>query len=68
MQPKSEIPDGQRTKTIYSLIKDQKYKEAISYLTFELQFCPKSRALSLLGYCHYISQDYASAVQMYIFD
>lgn len=27
MQPFKTIPDGQRTKTIYNLIKDQKYKE-----------------------------------------
>jgi len=31
-----QIPDGERTKTIYNLIKDQKYLEAISYLNYEL--------------------------------
>jgi len=53
MQALKTIPEGQRTKVIYTLIKDERYNEAIEYLNYELQFCPKSRALSLLGYCYY---------------
>jgi len=47
------IPDGQRTQVIYNHIKEQKYTQAIQHLSYELQFCPKSRAFSLLGYCYY---------------
>ncbi|CAK65555.1 unnamed protein product (macronuclear) [Paramecium tetraurelia] len=65
MQPVQPIAEGQRTKIIYTLIKDQKYREAINYLNYELQFCPKSRALSLLAYCHYMNQDFTSAVGIY---
>ncbi|CAD8045107.1 unnamed protein product [Paramecium primaurelia] len=65
MQPVQPIAEGQETKSIYSLIKDQKDKEAINYLNYELQFCPKSRALSLLAYCHYMNQDFTSAVCIY---
>jgi len=81
MQPIKTIPDGQRTKTIYNLIKDEKYQEvdhfffnnfllllffhkAIQVLNYELQFCPKSRALSLLAYCYYQSQDFSNASRM----
>ncbi|CAD8079796.1 unnamed protein product [Paramecium primaurelia] len=65
MQPVQPIAEGQRTRTIYTLIKDQKYKDAINYLNYELQFCPKSRALSLLAYCHYMNQDFSQAVAIY---
>lgn len=65
MQPIKQIPEGQRTKTIYNLIKDQKYQEAIQYLNYELQFCPKSRAMSLLAYCHYMSQDFSNSAKVY---
>jgi len=30
MQPVRQIPEGQRTKTIYSLIRDKKYTEVLS--------------------------------------
>lgn len=36
MQPLKQIPDGQRTKTIYGLIKDKKYQDAIEHLNYEL--------------------------------
>ena len=32
MQPIKTIPDGQRTKTIYNLIKDQKYLEVSFFI------------------------------------
>jgi tetratricopeptide repeat protein 30 len=60
------VPDGQYTQTIYSLIRDQKYKEVISILNNELQFSPRNRAaLSLLGYCYFYIQDYGNASDMY---
>ena len=64
MQPLKQIPEGERTKTIYTLIKDQKYSEAIQYLNYELQFTPRSRTLSLLGYCYYMKQDFSNACKM----
>ena len=59
------IPEGQKTKTIYNLINDRKYKQAIKILNQELQFCQKSRVISLLGYCHYMSGDFESAASIY---
>mmetsp|Transcript_9230 Transcript_9230/g.6999 ORF Transcript_9230/g.6999 Transcript_9230/m.6999 type:complete len:95 (+) Transcript_9230:12-296(+) len=60
------VPDGEYTKTIYSLIRDQKYKDVINILSNELQFSPRNRAaLSLLGYCYFMIQDYPSAADMY---
>jgi tetratricopeptide (TPR) repeat protein len=59
------IPEGQKTKTIYNLINDRKYTQAIKLLNQELQFCQKSRVISLLGYCHYMSGDFESAASIY---
>ena len=62
----AEIPEGQYTKTVYGLIREKKYEEVIRILSIELQGLPKSRAaLSLLGYCYYMMQDFESAVTMY---
>jgi tetratricopeptide repeat protein 30 len=58
-------PEGQKTKTIYSLIKAERYQEAIKLLNAEIQFAPKSRALSLLAYCYYMAQDFQSACPIY---
>uniref|UniRef100_A0A7S0YW97 Tetratricopeptide repeat protein 30 n=1 Tax=Polytomella parva TaxID=51329 RepID=A0A7S0YW97_9CHLO len=65
-QQQRSIADGQYTQTIYNLIKDQKFHEAISILQQELQNLPESRAaLSLLGYCHYYIGQFEQASQMY---
>ena len=62
----AEIPEGQYTKTVYGLIKEKKYDEVVRILSIELQGLPRSRAaLSLLGYCYYMMQDFESAVAMY---
>lgn len=54
------------TQYIYSLIRDQKYAEAIRALHNQLQSHPNSRAaLSLLAYCYYYIQDFASAAEQY---
>ncbi len=59
------LTEGNKTQAIYTLIRDQKYAEAVKILTTEIQTHPKSRAgLSLLGYCYYYMQDFASAAQM----
>jgi tetratricopeptide repeat protein 30 len=61
-----QVQEGQYTQVIYTLIKDQKYSEAIQLLNAELQNNPKSRAaFSLLGYCYYHSQDFQNAAQIY---
>ncbi|MEW5303639.1 MAG: hypothetical protein WDW36_006311 [Sanguina aurantia] len=60
------IPDGQYTQVIYTLIREQKFNEAILYLLDELRNIPESRAaLSLLGYCYYYIGQYDLASQMY---
>uniref|UniRef100_A0A3Q1K744 Tetratricopeptide repeat protein 30 n=1 Tax=Anabas testudineus TaxID=64144 RepID=A0A3Q1K744_ANATE len=60
------IKDGEYTATIYKLIKDGQYVEAIHILNGQLQKHTKSRAaLSLLGYCYYHIQDFTSAAECY---
>lgn len=58
--------EGQYTSHIYGLIKDQNYIEAIRLLNIQLEINPKNRAaLSLLGYCNYLSQNFLVAAEMY---
>ncbi|KAJ8253972.1 hypothetical protein COCON_G00205840 [Conger conger] len=60
------IKDGEYTATIYKMIKDGRYGEAIHILSNELQKQLKSRAaLSLLGYCYFHMQDYINAAECY---
>ncbi|KAM4530923.1 intraflagellar transport protein 70A [Odontesthes bonariensis] len=62
----STIKDGEYTSTIYGLIKDGLYVEAIHILNGQLQRHPKSRAaLSLLGYSYYHIQDFTNASECY---
>ena len=62
----SGVVEGKYTETVYGYIRDQKYEEAINILSIELQSFPRSRAaLSLLGHCYYMLQDYSNAVNMY---
>lgn len=61
-----QIKDGEFTSTIYGLIKDNRYSEAIQALSHQLDLNPTSRAaLSLLGYCYFYSQDYVGAAECY---
>lgn len=39
--------------------------QAITHLNYELQFCPRSRSMSLLAYCYYMSQDFSNAARVY---
>lgn len=60
------IKDGEYTATIYKLIKDCQYVEAINILNGQLQKHTKSRAaLSLLGYCYYHIQDFTNSAECY---
>jgi len=57
---------GEYTASVYGLLRDQKYGDAIRLLSVELQNFPRSRAaLSLLGYSYYAVQDFRSAAQIY---
>ncbi|XP_063306735.1 intraflagellar transport protein 70A [Pelobates fuscus] len=61
-----QIKDGEYTATIYRLIKEGRYGEAIQILSHELQKQYRSRAgLSLLGYCYYQMQDFVNAADCY---
>eukprot|EP00892_Ulva_mutabilis_P003389 jgi/Ulvmu1/1421/UM011_0150.1 len=58
--------DGQYTSTVYSLIKDGRFSEAMGCLETVLEILPSNRAaLSLLGYCYYHYGHYESACQAY---
>ncbi|XP_066441033.1 intraflagellar transport protein 70A [Eleutherodactylus coqui] len=61
-----QIKDGEYTATIYRLIKEGRYGEAVQILSIELQKQYRSRAgLSLLGYCYYQMQDFVNAADCY---
>ena len=58
--------DGEYTKVVYNLIKEQKYAEVVKILTSELNMNGRSRAaLSILGYCTYQMQHYEDSVVYY---
>ena len=64
--PMGGIAEGEYTATIYGWIKEQEYDKAIAVLQMQVQNFPRSRAaLSLLAYCQYYSQDFASAALTY---
>ncbi len=61
-----EIKDGEYTKTIYSMIKEQRYNEAIAALSIIYDSHPTSRAaLSLLAHCYFYTQDFVNAANCY---
>ncbi|KAM4689615.1 intraflagellar transport protein 70A [Discoglossus pictus] len=61
-----QIKDGEYTATVYRLIKEGRYGEAVQILSTELQKQYRSRAgLSLLGYCYYQMQDFVNAADCY---
>jgi hypothetical protein len=52
-----EIKDGEYTKTIYSMIKESRFNDAIAALSYIYDSHPTSRAaLSLLAYCYFYTQ------------
>ena len=64
--PVARIADGAKTATIYGLLRDHQYTDAIAHLSSELSFHPKSRAaLSLLGYAYHQMSDFQSSAQCY---
>lgn len=62
----TQVKEGEYTTTIYGMIKNQKFNEAIQILSQELENHPKSRAaLSLLGYCYFQVQSFDAAADCY---
>jgi tetratricopeptide (TPR) repeat protein len=62
----SQIPEGRYTQTIYTLIRDGKFKDVIKILETQLDVGSKNRAgWSLLGYCFYMVEDYENAARWY---
>ncbi|XP_076749464.1 tetratricopeptide repeat domain 30 [Xylocopa sonorina] len=60
------IKDGEYTKTIYSMIKEQRYAETIKVLITLLDIYPTSRpCLSLLAHCYFYTQDFIASAQCY---
>lgn len=61
-----QIKEGEFTSTIYGMIKDQRYNEAVQVLNNQLQTHQRCRAaLSLLGYCYFQMQDFVNASDCY---
>lgn len=62
----TRIMDGNKTQSVYPLLRDGKYADAVRFLNTEVQNHPKNRAgLSLLGYCYYYLQDFKAAAATY---
>ncbi|XP_011644385.1 tetratricopeptide repeat protein 30A isoform X1 [Pogonomyrmex barbatus] len=60
------IKDGEYTKIIYNMIKEQRYTETIKILLNLLDSHPNSRpCLSLLAHCYFYTQDFMAAAQCY---
>ncbi|CAL7948575.1 unnamed protein product [Xylocopa violacea] len=60
------IKDGEYTKTIYSMIKEQRYAETIKVLITLLDIYPTSRpCLSLLAHCYFYTQDFVASAKCY---
>nr|XP_003700209.1 PREDICTED: tetratricopeptide repeat protein 30A isoform X4 [Megachile rotundata] len=61
-----QIKDGEYTKTIYTMIKEQRYIETIKVLLALLDIYPTSRpCLSLLAHCYFYTQDFIASAQCY---
>ncbi|XP_031623831.1 tetratricopeptide repeat protein 30 homolog isoform X1 [Contarinia nasturtii] len=62
---KNEIRSGEYTKSIYLLINEQRYTDAISVLCKIPESTNCRAGLSLLGYCYYQCQEYIEASNCY---
>ncbi|XP_072944297.1 intraflagellar transport protein 70A [Epargyreus clarus] len=60
-----QISDGQYTKTIYTMIKESRYEDAIKALNDAINFNPNRAGLSLLGYCYFRTQSFVEAANCY---
>ncbi|KAF6203225.1 hypothetical protein GE061_003643 [Apolygus lucorum] len=60
------VKDGDYTKAIYTMMKDQRFNDAIPLLRNQLDTNDSSRAcLSLLAYCYFNVQDFVNAAENY---
>ncbi|KAJ8725369.1 hypothetical protein PYW08_003552 [Mythimna loreyi] len=60
-----QIKDGQYTKTIYTMIKEARYEDAIKALNDAINFSPNRAGLSLLGFCYFRTQSFIEAANCY---
>ncbi|KAJ8674102.1 hypothetical protein QAD02_005364 [Eretmocerus hayati] len=61
-----QIKDGEYTKTIYTMIKEQRYAETIHVLSILLDSYSSSRqCISLLAHCYFYTQDFIAAANCY---
>ncbi|XP_026742442.1 tetratricopeptide repeat protein 30A [Trichoplusia ni] len=65
MDQTMQIKDGQYTKTIYTMIKETRYDEAIKALNEAINFSPNRAGLSLLGFCYFRTQSFVEAANCY---
>eukprot|EP00045_Choanoeca_perplexa_P009833 m.96265 g.96265 ORF g.96265 m.96265 type:complete len:647 (+) comp15044_c2_seq1:2053-3993(+) len=62
----ARVIDGQYTSTVYTLIRDNQFQDAVKILQMQLEMQPTSLpALSLLGYCYFHLQDFEAAADCY---
>ena len=60
------IREGKFTEQIYTMIRDQKYHDAVAVLSTKVLEFPNSRAAtSLLAYCYYHVGDFQNAIGLY---
>ncbi|XP_052867821.1 tetratricopeptide repeat protein 30 homolog [Anopheles cruzii] len=59
------IRDGEYTKTIYTMIKEERFVEAINTLNGIPESSTTRAGLSLLGHCYYTTQDFIEAANCY---
>ncbi|KAF5297102.1 hypothetical protein FQA39_LY02682 [Lamprigera yunnana] len=59
------IKEGEITKTVYGLIKESRYNDAIKLLHGVVGSNTTRAGLSLLGYCYFYTQDYSNAASYY---
>ncbi|XP_014205769.2 tetratricopeptide repeat protein 30A [Copidosoma floridanum] len=61
-----QIKDGEYTKVIYTMIKEQRYAETVQLLTVLLDSYSSSRpCLSLLAFCYFYTQEFLAAANCY---
>jgi len=66
MEGVGQIPEGQITASIYTLIRENKFEDAKNLLQDYKQSYANSRAaLSLMGYCHYQLSEFSDAARCY---
>ncbi|EAA07585.3 tetratricopeptide repeat protein 30 homolog [Anopheles arabiensis] len=59
------IRDGEYTKTIYTMIKEERFQDAINTLNTIPESSTTRAGLSLLGHCYYQTQDFIEAANCY---